>query len=145
MAPFRHTRRIVILILGLTSLLSLALVGVIFIVSKQATRSLIKSRDDLEKRVEERTVDLTRSEEQLWDLYDSAPIAYFSISVFDASITKHNEAFAKLLQFERADFSLLKATDFVIRDRDDCYNYEHWIKNYPGQRRHRGNASSHTT
>jgi PAS domain S-box-containing protein len=128
MAPYRYNRRIVILVLALTTLLSISLAGVIFIVSKQTTRSLIRARDELEQRVEERTEDLTRSEEQLWDLYDKAPVAYFSISVFDASITKHNEAFARLLQFERTDFSLLKATDFVIRDRDDCYEYDYWIK-----------------
>ena len=128
MAPYRYNRRIVILVLALTTLLSISLAAVIFIVSKQTTRNLIRARDELERRVDERTEDLTRSEEQLWDLYDKAPVAYFSISVFDASITKHNEAFARLLKFERTDFSLLKATDFVIRDRDDCYEYDYWIK-----------------
>lgn len=61
--------------------------------------------------MQERTTDLARSEERLWDLYDNAPVAYFSVDTVDGSILKHNKAFARLLEYERMDFSRLLLSD----------------------------------
>ncbi|MDX1335758.1 MAG: transporter substrate-binding domain-containing protein, partial [Gammaproteobacteria bacterium] len=96
MASFYHTRRIVITVLVLTSLLSLSLSSVIFVVSRQANRKLTEARDQLEVKVRERTAEIQHKEQQNWDLYDNAPVAYFSILVEKNSVIKHNKAFARL-------------------------------------------------
>jgi PAS domain S-box-containing protein len=128
MASFNHTQRIVITVLLLTSLLSLSLSAVIFMVSRQANRKLAKARDGLEEEVRNRTTELKEKEENLWDLYDNAPVAYFSISIQSRSVIKHNKAFARMLGFKREDFALLLVDDFVIKDRGEDADYDKWLE-----------------
>jgi len=103
----------VVALFGLSLLLSVQLIG------RQARRALLQSRHDLELRMLERTAELARSEERLWDLYDNAPVAYFSLDTMDGSILKHNKAFAQLLEYQRKDFSHLRLSDICGKEADE--------------------------
>ncbi|HEB97554.1 MAG TPA: response regulator [Sedimenticola thiotaurini] len=116
--PFYRTRRIVLVVFGITVLLSLALMGLILFISQRANQALARARDQLELRVQERTAKLEASEERLWDLYENAPVAYFSIDPADGSVRKHNKAFADLLDYERKAFAGLQLKDLCAERRD---------------------------
>ncbi len=116
MASFNKTRDVVLLVSGVTVLLSLALIATVLFISQRVNRALAQGRNELETRAQERTADLARSEERLWDLYDNAPVAYFSLDITDGSILKHNEAFARLLEYERMDFARLRLSDLCAEE-----------------------------
>ena len=118
LVSINKTRAIVLAVSAVAALFSLALIGSILWINQRANRALAKSRYDLESRVQERTTDLARSEERLWDLYDNAPVAYFSLDTMDGSILKHNKAFALLLEYERTDFSRLRLADLCAEEAD---------------------------
>ncbi|MFW1676206.1 response regulator [Pontibacter sp. JAM-7] len=60
-------------LLGVTLFLSLSLMGVNTWISARANRSLSRARDELEDKVEARTLELRKSKDQFEDLIDSAP------------------------------------------------------------------------
>jgi PAS domain S-box-containing protein len=126
LGTYYYTRDIVQLVLVLTTLLSLTLAGIILFVSRRANRSLAEARDKLEVRVEERTTKLKDSEARMWDLYENAPIPYFSASAKDSSIIRHNKALAKLLGYERRDFSYLNVSSFVVEENEQIDTFEQW-------------------
>ncbi|MCP5406373.1 MAG: response regulator [Chromatiaceae bacterium] len=117
-ASFSKTKLVFLAFSAVAAIFSLALILSIFLINQRASRALAKSRSDLEIRVQERTMDLARSEERLWDLYDNAPVAYFSLDTMDGSILKHNRAFAHLLEYERTDFSRLRLSDLCAEEAD---------------------------
>ena len=117
-ASFSKTSVLLPALSGSVALFLLALIAAIVWIKQRANRALAASRYDLEKRVQERTADLARSEERLWDLYDNAPVAYFSLDTMDGSILKHNKAFARLLEYERMDFSRLRLSDLCPEEAD---------------------------
>ncbi len=121
LAPFYRTRRIVLVVFGITVLLSMGLMGLILFISQRANQALTRARDQLELRVQERTAKLEASEERLWDLYENAPVAYFSIDPDDGSVRKHNKAFAQLLDYERRAFAGLQLRD-LCAEREDGSN-----------------------
>jgi PAS domain S-box-containing protein len=127
---YYYTRDIVQLVLGLTTLLSLTLAGIILFVSRRANRSLSEARDKLEIRVEERTAELKDSEARMWDLYENAPIPYFSASASDSSIIRHNKALAKLLGYQRKDFTYLNVSSFVVDDHGAEVAFDQWKKTF---------------
>ncbi|VAW47275.1 sensory box histidine kinase/response regulator [hydrothermal vent metagenome] len=60
-------------------------------------RSMKKTKQELEKRVFERTAELKEREARLDDLYQNAPIAYASIDPKSWKVQKYNHAFLRLL------------------------------------------------
>lgn len=114
----KKTRLVFLAAACVAALFSLALIALILWINQRANRALARSRYDLEIRVQERTTDLARSEERLWDLYDNAPVAYFSVDTVDGSILKHNKAFARLLEYERMDFSRLLLSDLCADEAE---------------------------
>ncbi len=114
MAGFYETRRIVVVVYAVTVILSLLLMGVIFRITQRANKALANARDRLEIRVLERTAELKTSEERMWDLYEHAPVAYFSVDPQTGSVLKHNKAFAHLFGYERAEFEDLDLKDLCV-------------------------------
>ena len=114
LASFYRTRRIVLVMFGVTVLLSMLLMGLILFVSQRANQALARARDQLELRVQERTAKLEANEERLWDLYENAPVAYFSIEPADGSVRKHNKAFSQLMGYERKAFAGLYLNDLCV-------------------------------
>jgi len=115
MAGFYETRRIVVVVYAVTVVLSLLLMGVIFRITQRANKALANARDRLEIRVLERTTELKTSEERMWDLYEHAPVAYFSVDPQTGSVLKHNKAFAHLFGYERAEFEGLDLKDLCVK------------------------------
>ncbi|MDO3386369.1 transporter substrate-binding domain-containing protein [Gilvimarinus sp. SDUM040013] len=60
-------------LLGATLFLSLSLMGINNWIGDRATRSLVKARDELEDKVEERTLELSKSKDQFKNLLESTP------------------------------------------------------------------------
>ncbi|TCK09112.1 response regulator [Marinobacterium mangrovicola] len=60
-------------LLGVTLFLSLSLMGINTWIGDRATRSLVRARDELEDKVEERTLELSKSKDQFKKLLESAP------------------------------------------------------------------------
>jgi|GEM_PF-507378 len=100
---------IVTLLLAITSSLLTITIG------QRATRFILKSRDELEEKVQERTIELREREERMWDLYENAPVAYASLSS-DGTFQKHNLAFAELTGRDRADFEHLSWNELAPDD-----------------------------
>lgn len=117
-ASFNKTSVVLLALSGIIALFFLSLMAAIVWINQRANRALAASRYDLEKRVRERTADLAKSEERLWDLYDNAPVAYFSLDTSDGDILKHNKAFALLLEYERMDFSRLRLSDLCPEEAE---------------------------
>jgi len=118
LALLHDTTALVLALAAIAALFGLALLISIQWISRRVQRALLKGRHDLEIRVQERAADLERSEERLWDLYENAPVAYFSLDTLDGSILKHNKAFARLLDYERMDFSRLRLPDLCAEEAD---------------------------
>ncbi len=116
LASFYRTRRIVLVVFGVTVLLSMLLMGLILFISQRANQALARARDQLELRVQERTAKLEANEERLWDLYENAPVAYFSIDLADGSVRKHNKAFSRLMGYERKAFAGLYLKDLCVEE-----------------------------
>jgi len=68
------------------------------------TRSMQKSKEELEGRVIERTAELKEREERLEDLYQNTPVAYASLDPMSWTVQKHNHAFLRLLGKHFNDF-----------------------------------------
>jgi len=118
LAAFERTRSVMLTVFVITVLLSLVLMGFILWISQRANSALVQARDQLEARVQERTSELQTSEERLWDLYDNAPVAYFSLDPVDGAVRKHNKAFAKLTGYGRREFSQLNLQDLCADSAD---------------------------
>jgi len=118
LASFRETRDMVLTVLSATVLLSLALIWLILWLSQRANQALTQARDELELRVQERTSELRASENRLWDLYENAPVPYFSLDPSDGSIRKHNKAFATLLGYQRKEFAEIHLHDICVDPKE---------------------------
>jgi polar amino acid transport system substrate-binding protein len=89
LGPYYTTRTVILTVLGLTVLLALGSLVFAVVIEERASRALQKSHDELEMRVEERTAELTESEERfslavkaagggLWDLEPQTGKAWYS-------------------------------------------------------------------
>ncbi len=107
---------------------------------KLAQADLKAAHDDLERRVAERTVELAEtnasltmeieerartedalgeSEEKYRDLYENAPIAYFSINLDNGTIIRCNNAAEKLLGYDKKSLLGMKILDLYARTRSE--------------------------
>jgi PAS domain S-box-containing protein len=89
LGPFYAIRTVILTVLGITVLLALGSLVFAVVIEERASRSLQKSHDELETRVEERTAELSESEERfslavkaagggLWDLEPQTGKAWYS-------------------------------------------------------------------
>lgn len=103
LGPFYNIRSLVFTIVGLTTILALILAGFAVWMGQKINQTLRRARDQLERRVEQRTFELKEREEHLWDLYENAPVAYASFSIDGSSINKHNKLFSEMFGVKRTD------------------------------------------
>ncbi len=89
LGPYYTTRTVILTVLGITVLLALGALVFAVIIEERASRALQKSHDELELRVEERTAELSESEERfslavkaagggLWDLEPQTGKTWYS-------------------------------------------------------------------
>jgi PAS domain S-box-containing protein len=114
-AQYLTMRNTLVITLGITILIALALTGFSLWIGQSATRSLSSSKDQLEIRVEERTVELTKLEKRFRDLLESAPDSMIIINQ-DGIITIVNVQTEKLFGFNR-DELIGQEIEMVIPQR----------------------------
>jgi polar amino acid transport system substrate-binding protein len=89
LGPYYTTRIVILTVLGITVLLALGSLVFAVVIEERASRTLQKSHDELEIRVEQRTAELSESEERfslavkaagggLWDLEPQTGKAWYS-------------------------------------------------------------------
>jgi polar amino acid transport system substrate-binding protein len=89
LGPYYTTRTVILTVLGITVLLALGSLVFAVVIEERASRALQKSHDELEIRVEERTAELSESEERfslavkaagggLWDLEPQTGKVWYS-------------------------------------------------------------------
>jgi polar amino acid transport system substrate-binding protein len=89
LGPYYTTRTVILTVLGITVLLALGSLVFAVVIEERASQALQKSHDELETRVEERTAELSKSEERfslavkaagggLWDLEPQTGNVWYS-------------------------------------------------------------------
>jgi PAS domain S-box-containing protein len=89
LGPYHTTRRVILTVLGITVLLALGSLAFAVVIEERASRALQKSHNQLEIRVEQRTAELSKSEERfslavnaagggLWDLEPQTGNTWYS-------------------------------------------------------------------
>mgnify|MGYP000583071804 FL=1 len=96
LSRYFDTRLNLLIIVFITLLLTIASTLLVVTIGQRATRSMQKSKNELEVKVNERTIELREREARLWDLYENAPVAYASLDL-TGNIIKSNKAFINLL------------------------------------------------
>ncbi len=99
----------VTLLLTLTSNIFTVTVG------QRSTKYMRRSKEDLEKVVEQRTAELHQRERAMWELYEHAPVAYATLNA-TGDFIKHNTAFAQLFKRPREIFTSLNWQNFVAEE-----------------------------
>ncbi|WP_158089115.1 ABC transporter substrate-binding protein [Cognaticolwellia mytili] len=84
-------------------------------VGQRSTKYMRRSKEELEKVVEQRTAELHLRERALWELYEHAPVAYATLNA-KGDFIKHNCAFAQLFKRPREIFTSLNWQDFVATE-----------------------------
>jgi len=97
LASYSGAKNTILVILTLTILLGSVLTSISIWIGRTANQSLIRSKEELEDKVDQRTAELSERESYLFDLYNNAPVAYASIDPETNNVTKHNIAFRDLI------------------------------------------------
>ncbi|EWH10413.1 multi-sensor hybrid histidine kinase [Catenovulum agarivorans DS-2] len=102
MQAFSISRNTLYSVLGVTLFLSFSLMAINAWVAERANRSLLKARDELEEKVNERTADLTKSQTQLYNLIESAPDPMV-VTNAKGAISIVNRRAEEMFGYERAE------------------------------------------
>ena len=104
------TRNMVYGILGFTLLISVAAVLLVLILGERTSKTLIRARDSLEEKVEERTLELKKNQERFKILFDQTSIAYLIRT--QEEFIDCNQAAVVLLGYDDKE-------DLLVRNRQD--------------------------
>ncbi len=118
LASYNEIQFNLLLVVFVTLLLSIISTLSSVVMAKLMTRSLEKSKGELEDKVTERTMALAAQSNRLEDLYQNAPIAYASISPLSWQVEKHNHAFLHLLGGQYNDYEGLNWHDLLLPEID---------------------------
>lgn len=92
-------------------------------VGQRSTKYMLRSKEDLEQIVEQRTQELQLRERAMWELYENAPVAYATIDS-KGHFIEHNSAFALLFKRPREEFTNLAWQDFT----DEAHHFHALFK-----------------
>ncbi|MCH1919670.1 PAS domain S-box protein [Shewanella sp. A3A] len=102
LSSFYISRKILIIILGITLFLTLGLASIVIWIGERAKRSLLNSRNELEDKVVARTAELTKHREQFHSLIESAPDAMI-VSSSQGTILMLNRMAEQLFGYQREE------------------------------------------
>ncbi|PLX66702.1 MAG: hypothetical protein C0602_11600 [Denitrovibrio sp.] len=124
LGSFYNVRNTIYTVLGITLFLGALMTSVFSIIGKNANMAMRRAKEELEEKVELRTIELKESEQYLNDLYDDAPVAYASISLSTMILLKYNKAFASLVCL-KPDESVMSIDELFS---DDFQSFEDIIE-----------------
>jgi PAS domain S-box-containing protein len=114
-------RNMLMLISFVTLLLTLTSNIFTVTVGQRSTKYMRRTKEELQKIVEQRTFELHQRERAMWELYEHAPVAYATLNC-QGQFIKHNCAFAQMFKRPREVFVTLNWQNFV-----DPAHYVHKI------------------
>ena len=97
LSGFNNIKYNLFIVIFVTLLLMLIATVLSVTMGQLVARSMKKAKEELEQRVQERTLELKEREARLEDLYQNAPVAYASIDPEYWRVQKYNHAFLRLL------------------------------------------------
>ncbi len=112
---YKNLRNVIAVVLISIILLCALLGNATLTILRRMNIRLIQSNSDLEKRVMERTKELSDRENKLWDLYENSPVAHATI-LPSGKFNKHNNVFAQLTGREREEFERLSWQELLPKD-----------------------------
>ena len=126
---YYQTRKVIVIVLGVTVVLALVSMGSAVLISEKANRLLKKSHDELEDRVRERTAELKenqirleQAEEHSRLLLESADEGIFGVGV-DGLVNFINPAALNMLGYEAKDIIGQKIHPLIHHTRPDGSSY----------------------
>ncbi|UCD80842.1 MAG: transporter substrate-binding domain-containing protein [Desulfobacterales bacterium] len=129
MSPYYQVRRTVFGVLGFTLILSVAAVLLVLILGERTSRALIKARDNLEAKVDERTAELQDKQTQLEAavershlLLDSAGEGIFGVNL-EGKAAFINPAANRMLGYESDELIGQKVHEIIHHSQADGSSY----------------------
>ncbi len=122
LAGYYVSRNTLYLVLGITLLLTLLLLGFSFWLGDRANRALVRSRNELEDKVAERTEELSKSRNMMRMVFDNIPDLIFAKDG-DGVYIEVNRAMEAFLGRERGD--ILGKNDYQLFPEDTATEFRH--------------------
>lgn len=144
---YHLSKRTLYIVLASSLFIAFMLMGINTWIGDRATRSLLRARDQLEERVQERTTELRKSQVMTQTLLDNIPDMIFAKDLHGKyiDVNRASEEFAgkskdKIVGFtdheiyteDKADRFI--AMDNKMLDKAETVRFEHWVS-YPDGRR----------
>jgi PAS domain S-box-containing protein len=127
---YQQVRMIFIGILGFTLLLSTGSVLLVLVLGERTSRTLVKARDQLEEKVDERTAELQENQERFAALLESAPDAMV-VSNQTGEIVLVNSQTEKLFGYDRTEL-LGNSVELLVPEnkrKSHPDNRQHFLSN----------------
>jgi PAS domain S-box-containing protein len=123
LSHYYQTRFMIVGTLGFTLFLSVGAILLVLIIGERASKSLMKSRDTLEEKVEERTAELEAAEERSRLLLDSAGEGIFGVDT-NGKINFINPKTLDLLGYTEEEMIGVEAHQLIHHSHADGTHYD---------------------